>query len=248
MMVFLDVGAHMGQSLRAARTPAFGFDRIVCFEPSPQCWPELERVRDCRLQVEHFGLAAETGERVLYDPGSIGASVHGERPRTEEAQPAHFVRATDWFAANLRATDRVFMKMNCEGSEVDVLEDLLSSGEITKIASALVSFDVRKFPSQAHREAECKARLAQAGITTIVDARDVDAPSRMAVVMRWLSDTGVSPRLRVSDRLRYFLLPGVVRSLRLSVFARRVLPNAVYRRVRARMLSKGTTERGRPRS
>jgi len=34
--VFLDIGAHLGETLSEIRKEQYGFDRIVCFEPSPR--------------------------------------------------------------------------------------------------------------------------------------------------------------------------------------------------------------------
>jgi hypothetical protein len=39
------------------------------------------------------------------------------------------------------------------------LDDLIDSGEFNKVKALMVDFDVRKVPSQVHREAEVKKRL-----------------------------------------------------------------------------------------
>lgn len=174
MKVFLDVGAHTGGTLRAVRDPKYGFEYIFCFEPSARCRAALEAVRDSRVTVCPFGLWNETGEQVLYDSGSIGASLfadkfHSERP----ARPARFVRATDWFRANLDRRDEIYLKLNCEGAEFDIVEDLLDSGELDYVRSVMIDPDVRKIPSRAHREREVVERLRKAGLTNYVFEEDV---------------------------------------------------------------------------
>src|SRR5262249_33531928 len=125
LKVFLDVGAHDGASLHAVRDPKYGFDRIYCFEPASSCWPVLEAVSDERVTVCRFGLWDRTGEHTLYDTGSVGASVFADKFAGARAgEPARFVRATDWFLDNLGERDVVFLKLNCEGAEVDIVEDL----------------------------------------------------------------------------------------------------------------------------
>src|SRR5437016_5446147 len=46
---------------------------------------------------------------------------------------AHFVRASDWFRANGTKDDTVFIKLNCEGCECDIIEDVFESGEYKKV-------------------------------------------------------------------------------------------------------------------
>jgi FkbM family methyltransferase len=129
--VFLDVGAHEGSSLHAVRDPKYGFERIYCFEPAPACWPALDAVPDDRVTVCRFGLWNRTCEHALYDPGSRGASLFEDKfksiPGTERAR---FLRATDWFREHLGAADEIYVKLNCEGAECDIVEDLLDSGEL----------------------------------------------------------------------------------------------------------------------
>jgi FkbM family methyltransferase len=164
--VFLDVGAHTGETLNAVRDPKYGFDRIYCFEPARACWPALEAVTDRRVTVCRFGLWNRTEERPLYDAGSIGASLFADKFRTAPAdEQARFVRATDWLSEHLGATDAIFLKLNCEGAEADIVDDLLDSGELAQLRSLMVDPDVRKIPSQAHRELELRERLRASGLT-----------------------------------------------------------------------------------
>lgn len=164
MRVFLDVGAHTGQSLLEARR--WDFDRIVSFEPASQCWPMLDEqaARDPRVTIERFGLFSKQEQRTLYLPSSKGAGLwwrerkHGGEPAT---QPCSVVRASDWFAEHLSPSDVVFAKLNCEGSEVPILNDLLDSGEFGKVTRALVRLDAMKIPEIAYESAALLTRLAQ---------------------------------------------------------------------------------------
>ena len=67
MKVFLDIGAHDGETLHAVRDPKYGFDRIYCLEPASSCWPALEAVADERVTVCKYGLWDRTCERLLYN-------------------------------------------------------------------------------------------------------------------------------------------------------------------------------------
>jgi FkbM family methyltransferase len=201
--VFLDVGAHLGESLHAVRDPKYGFDRIYCFEPAPSCWPALERVGDRRVAVCRFGLWNRTDEQPLYDAGGIGASLYADKFRTAppSAESARFVRAADWFRENLGADDELFLKLNCEGAEADIVEDLLDSGELARVRSVMIDPDVRKIPSQAHREQELRERLRASGLTNyfMEDEVMVGATHRERI-QNWLRVAGAeteSPQTRM---------------------------------------------------
>lgn len=192
MKVFLDVGAHTGETLRAVRDPKYAFDRIYCFEPSAACRPALESVRDTRVTVCPFGLWNSTGEQVLHDSGSIGASLFADKFSTARTgETARFVRATDWFRENLGANDEIYLKLNCEGAEFDIVEDLLDSGELERVRSVMIDPDVRKIASRAHREREVVERLREAGLTNYVFEEDVMVgTTHRRRIQNWLRTAG----------------------------------------------------------
>jgi FkbM family methyltransferase len=213
--VFLDVGAHTGESLNAVRDPKFAFDRIYCFEPASACWPTLDAVADPRVTICRFGLWNRTEERPLYDAGSIGASVFADKFRDARAgEPARFVRATDWFRDHLRDDDDVFLKLNCEGAEADIVEDLLDSGELAPVRSAMIDPDVRKIPSQAHRERELRERLQASGLTNWFLEEDVMlGATHRERIQHWLQVAGAEePRTRA--RQLAFVVSEAVRGRR----------------------------------
>lgn len=172
--IFLDVGAHNGETLTAVVDPAFSFDRIVCFEPVWTCWPEILAIKyknliDHRLgivRVEQFGLWNQTCEKPLFGFGNAGASMwkKSDHRKYNQSELCQFRRATDWFKDNIKTGDTVFLKLNCEGAECDILDDLLDSGEFNKVSYCMVDFDVRKISSQKHRETEIRARFLREGI------------------------------------------------------------------------------------
>jgi FkbM family methyltransferase len=190
--LFLDVGAHTGQTVDAVRDPVFAFDRIVCFEPARRSQEVLARIADGRIQVEPFGLWKETCEREIFEPGRKGASIFSDKNRIDAAakEVCRLVRASDWFRENVREGDAVFLKLNCEGCECDVVEDLLDSGEFRKVASALIFLDVEKIPSQAHRAAELRERLRQEGSHRGRFASEFSGASHRRRIHAWLEAAG----------------------------------------------------------
>jgi FkbM family methyltransferase len=162
--VFLDVGANRGQTLEVVVDPAWGFDRIHCFEPAPGCWPQLEALADDRVRIWRFGLFGADDTAVLHNPGSSGASIF-DKPAAPggEPVPIELRDAAAWFAEHVDAGDEVVMKVNCEGAECDLLDRLIDTGEIAKVDELLVHWDVRKVEGMGEREARTKERLRAVG-------------------------------------------------------------------------------------
>jgi FkbM family methyltransferase len=196
MKVFLDVGAHEGSTLQAVRDPKYAFDRIYCFEPARSCWMALEAVRDPRVTVCRFGLWDRTCEHALYDGGSRGASMFEDKfraPPTEEV--ASFVCATDWFREHVGEGDETYLKLNCEGAECDIVEDLLESGELRRVRSVMIDPDVRKIPSLAHRERELCQQLEASGLTNyFLEQQVMVGATHRERIQNWLRVAGAEER------------------------------------------------------
>lgn len=215
--VMIDVGAHLGETLSVAMDPRWSFDRIYCFEPAPQCWPALHELADARVEVLPFGLWSEDASLTLYDPGSIGASVHRSKPSHGDEVEINVVDAAGWFAQNVSADDEVVMKLNCEGAECEVLDRLLDTGELSKVDELVVHFDVRKVPGQEHREAATRRRLDHAGVNyqpaeALFFGRNTQEKTRNW--LSWYHASGVA-------KLRYSVLRRVEFALRRQVYGLR---------------------------
>lgn len=208
MKLLLDVGANTGQTARAALDDRYSFDRIVCFEPAPPCWVEIERIDDPRVELCKFGLWNSTGQHTLYNPGSLAGSLFPDMDGVE-ASSEHVVielqRASDWFRANISPSDTVFMKLNCEGSECDIVEDLLESGQLQDVYSVMIDFDVRKVPSMRNRELVVRGELRAAGCQNVAFSEDVMfGESHEARIRSWLDTVGAHENLsRDSLRQKY---------------------------------------------
>ena len=193
--VFLDVGANVGQTLRAVLPERYAFDEIHCFEPARPCWPKLITVTaDPRVRLHPFGLwNRNTDDALLYAPGSKGGSLWCK----DNLNPVDAARtdrcatrsASLWFAENIVDRDIVFLKLNCEGAECDVLDDLIDSGQIHKVRFMLVFFDAEKITALRDRSREVALRLEACKIfefprVTVGDA--VDGKTHEQRIQRWL--------------------------------------------------------------
>jgi FkbM family methyltransferase len=159
--VFLDVGAHRGQTLAAVLEK--DFDLIHCFEPVSQHWEVLRGLADKRVRIHKFGLWNKAAEIELFDPGTKGAGMWIKDKRRPDLKITRelckFQRASEWFSQNIPPASHVYLKLNCEGCECDILDDLLDSGEFDKVNHVMIDFDVRKISAIRHREGEIRTRL-----------------------------------------------------------------------------------------
>lgn len=164
--VFLDIGAYEGETVEAVI--GMGFDQVYAFEPMPTQFAELARRFGNRPDVTllNYGLSDMTCDRPVYGSNEhYEASVYPEAPQIDDqiVTRCSFVKATDWFRDNLEPGDRVVAKVNCEGSEVDILDDLIESGEIWTLEAVTICFDINRFEGREHRETQTRNSLATIG-------------------------------------------------------------------------------------
>lgn len=166
--VFLDVGAHEGQTLAEVVKPQWAFDRIYAFEPMPRQLKVLEEgYRDCdQVYLRDYGLADKTAVLPVYGKNDgMEASLFAAKRDVDETfvTKCLFVRASQWFESNVAHEDTVICKLNCEGAEVTILNDLIDSGEIHKLDHVMIDFDIRKVTGEEHREPDVLERLWRVG-------------------------------------------------------------------------------------
>jgi FkbM family methyltransferase len=193
MRVFLDVGAHVGETVDALLDPKYRFERIVCFEPVASCREALRQFADPRIEIMPFGFSNRTCELQMFGAGTLAGSVFPDMVGVNEQPPevCRFVRASEWFRENIHVGDTVFLKLNCEGSECDIIEDLLASGDFERIFASMIDFDVRKIPSQRYREAEVRQMLVESGLKNYRYCDDVMIGStHIARIQNWLHEVG----------------------------------------------------------
>jgi FkbM family methyltransferase len=230
--VFVDVGGHTGESVSAALDQRWGFDRIWTFEPTRRCVEILERIADDRLTVVPAGWWSDDAAMVIHDPGTIRASVDARASQVGEEELCSFVDAARWMSENLDPTDLVWLKINIEGAEIEVLDRLLTSGEITKVTHLVVHFDVEKF-GEIDKAAAMRARLDRAGVpwreaNTVMFGRDDTAK-----LNSWLAWTH-HHRLRFTRQKVEHLLRRRVFLARLWMRGRRRVNEAECRPVQVR--------------
>lgn len=193
MKIFLDVGAHTGQTLAAAQR--WDFDRIVCFEPASVNQQYLTELADARTVINPFGLWNQSTTMPLYDVGSQGASLWKRPNRGTKSEKCKFVCATEWFDYNIESDDTVWMKLNAEGAELDIITNLLDSGAFGLVDFIEVMWDAHKIPAVAGRLDAVRDRLNKYPSPRVINSKDVPkALTHVARIDNWLTMTGAVNR------------------------------------------------------
>ncbi len=214
MRVFLDIGAHLGETLSVVRARKWGFDRIVCFEPAAVCWPKIRELADERVELCTFGLSDQDQVLTLHNPGSVGASLWAAKDTSELALDCDFRDAAAWFEDNVVETDTVYAKINVEGAEVGIIGRLAEAGQLGKIDHLLVHFDVRKIPGMEYLEDQARRQLDEAGIDYQL-AGDIQFGGVYRGTRNWLKWVHGNPRTR---DLRYKRIRRAGHAVRLRLY------------------------------
>jgi FkbM family methyltransferase len=166
--VFIDVGGYQGHSTLAALDPIFGFHRIYCFEPVPDLARRLrDTINDCRVVVIQACLSNRDGTALMYHAGTLAGTIFEDGPSYggegfEVVVPT--ISAASFAKSCLAYGDFVRIKLNCEGAEIDIIEDLIQARSEALLENALIDFDARKVAS-------LKARLV--GVISQLDTLGV---------------------------------------------------------------------------
>lgn len=152
-------------------SPRWAFDRIYCFEPAPSCWPPLEGIADGRVEICHYGLFDHDGSFILHNPGSVGASLSADKDGSDDSVTCEFRDVSEWFSQHISPSDEVFLKLNVEGSEYEIIRRLYDSNLLTAVDHLLVHFDVRKVPGRAHLEEQMHDMLNDNGLQWVAAER-----------------------------------------------------------------------------
>lgn len=162
--IFLDIGAHEGETLYDILTEAYFFDEIHCFEPMAKPFAKMKSLYTgqgtAKVFFHNFGLSSTTDTQEIFGAGA-GASMFSDKVDVDAALCAtcSFVRASEFFQEHLKAEDLIIVKINCEGGEVPILYDLIASKEMFKADHLMVDFDARKIPSQRNAPKDLMKKL-----------------------------------------------------------------------------------------
>lgn len=168
-MIFIDVGGYEGQTLDEVIKPRWGFSKIYCLEPMPRQFEVLtQKYSDLEnVVLLEYGLSDLTGPAIIYGDNSLmEASLYADKRDANSSfeTVCQFVAASE-FVKSLDTDDEIIMKLNCEGAETIILQNLIETGIIWDLDNIMIDFDVRKIPSMTWSEAHIMAELKRIGFT-----------------------------------------------------------------------------------
>jgi FkbM family methyltransferase len=138
--VIIDIGANVGYFALYANS--FNPDvRVYAFEPFPKNSDQLKRNLSLNLKysivLEAAAVAGKTGEATLfYTPGDdSGCSLNRQH---EHSYPVPVVGINDLFTV-CGVTKCDLLKMDCEGSEMEILSAILPA-QLAKIKSVIMEY------------------------------------------------------------------------------------------------------------
>ena len=219
MNIFLDVGSHSGQSLKEFIRKCYRFDVIHCFEPMPGEYRRLTQkyktsYGNKKVIYHNYGLLDRNCTLDMYGTNvDKGSSIFPNKQRMvgrELVTRCEFKRASDFFAENIHEDDLVIVKINVEGSECIIMNDLLDTGECNKIDDVMIDFDIRKVPDKLNDEKLLLERMKREGFTNFSLCDEVMIGSNNQKRLRhWLKHSKYADRIiepGIGDKLKRLLV------------------------------------------
>lgn len=195
--VFVDIGAHIGESIEIALKRKYRFDRLIAVEPSSYGLKFLKSYRSSRLEVFAIGVSNRNCYEILYGAGSVGGSLYADKTAhwdfTEYVEIRKF---SSWITDVISVEDEIWLKVNIEGGELEIVEELQLLREFN-IKSLLISFDVEKVPSRSDKRAYLEQLLSRMEINYMERKTDRDLEN-------WLDWGCASTHLNWLEKLQDF--------------------------------------------
>ncbi len=190
MKIFFDIGGHKGETSEAAIK--FDFDVIHCFEPSAKARNYI-KIDDPRFCLHDFGLFSENSSQTLHHGRhSYSASIYHDKRHVSESFEQEVIelrKASDFIRENSKSDDLVIGKINVEGAEIAILEDLEAANLLNRFTNLVVYPDYRKVPSiKAHGKMVFPRILAaNSNVTASGDTFDLLVPGVTSKTEKWLA-------------------------------------------------------------
>ncbi len=180
MKIMLDIGSRNGESLE--EFVRWDFDEIHAFEPMPAQFANIiaKFADEPRVIPHHCGVSDTKGVFPVYGADDNGeASLFASKLDLDNrtVTECQFVTANHVFETYVPDDAECYMKLNCEGAEVAILNSLMDSGQLRKVAAFRVELDISRCVGFEHEADLLLARLDAEGYdnyTVGSDARMVN--------------------------------------------------------------------------
>ena len=128
MNILVDCGVHNGENFSwfFNRNKNPSECRIFGFEPNP----EKEFINNEFIKVEQKAVSDKNGKRKFYImEKSVQSSLHKKKlGKVKKIVEVECVDLAEWFKKNMNKEDNIFLKLDVEGEEYNILPKLLKEG------------------------------------------------------------------------------------------------------------------------
>ena len=125
--IFLDCGANRGQSINAflKEFPNSNEFEIFSFEPgrSEEILSSLYKFKSEKIKIFNSAVDTQDGYKKFYDSGDTSSSLI-DRNRTKNTIKVKTICLSKFILENFDEKDYIILKIDIEGSEYDVIDDL----------------------------------------------------------------------------------------------------------------------------
>jgi FkbM family methyltransferase len=203
--LLVDIGAHFGEALEEALRPIYKIDRVYAIEPSSVAFKKLSRFKDKRLKVYPIAVSNYNGVANLYSAGAVGGGLFSDKRRHwKNTETVNVIKFSEWAINNLHGSENIFIKINVEGSELFILQEIMKIYKKFNIKSILLSIDIEKVPSLLKYKSELHKLILHFPVQiTIREDKEINL-----ALNRWLINSGLklnSRKYLPSDLLRGYL-------------------------------------------
>lgn len=130
MKVFLDLGAHRGQSIKYVRQNISNDCKIISFEPLPENIEHLKKMQKVwNFELIEKAVSTYDGVTKFYTGMTESGSIFKEKRTGKLDGKTHVIVETidfpEWFSVFYRPNMDVSIKMNIEGAEYDIIDRMV---------------------------------------------------------------------------------------------------------------------------
>jgi FkbM family methyltransferase len=203
--VLLDIGAHFGEALEETLRPIYKINRVYAIEPSSVGIKKLSRFKDKRLKIYPIAVSNYNGKANLFSAGSVGGGLFSDKQRHwKNTEIVNVFKFSEWALRSLNKNENIFIKINVEGSELFILQEIKKICKNFKIKSILLSIDIEKVPSLLRYKDDLHKLILDFPVQITIRE---DKETKLAV-NKWLINAGLRSSNRkylLSDLFRSYL-------------------------------------------
>jgi len=164
--IFLDLGAYIGDSVRFFREEcekAKEFE-IFCFEPSPKLISKLEKVSN--ITLIKAAAWSSNGTAFFYLGRGEGSTMYKDKT-SAGIDPKNVIKVSTvdiakFIKSNFNKSDKIWVKMNIEGGEYEIIPHLKKQGLLEWFDRVFVKWHSRKIPSLVVKDDEVRKMIPEA--------------------------------------------------------------------------------------